>query len=174
MGDHTQEMLTTHTNNIADMVQEDQSINLQESPFLPRTQGSIANDCDLWRDYWRTRNQPWRTEPEIDVGRGRAAQGQGAGSMKKMNFANEVDAISRAEASENILPLLLEVLNDLHRQGIAYCYWKSSRRVRLVLAGKATSTFSSQGKISTESRRCFCSAGSSSFPRWAGATIPRS
>ncbi|HEY6284436.1 MAG TPA: pentapeptide repeat-containing protein [Ktedonobacteraceae bacterium] len=69
MGDHTQEMLTTHTNNIADMVQEDQSINLQESPFLPRPQGAKANDCDLWRDYWRTRNQPWRTEPEIDVKR---------------------------------------------------------------------------------------------------------
>jgi hypothetical protein len=56
--------------------------------------------------------------------------------MTKMDFANEVDTISRAEASENILPLLLEVLNDLHRQGIAYCYWKSSRRVHLVLAGE--------------------------------------
>ena len=56
--------------------------------------------------------------------------------MTKMDFANEVDAISRAEASENILPLLLEILNDLHRQGISYCYWKSSRRVHLVLAGE--------------------------------------
>jgi hypothetical protein len=53
-----------------------------------------------------------------------------------MDFANEVDAMSRAEASENILPLLLEILNDLHRQGISYCYWKGSRRVHLVLAGK--------------------------------------
>jgi hypothetical protein len=52
-----------------------------------------------------------------------------------MDFVNEVDAISRAEASENVLPLLLEVLNDLHRQRISYCYWKSSRRVHLILAG---------------------------------------
>src|SRR5947208_16946352 len=69
MGDHTQEMLTTHTNNITAMVQEDQSLHVQESPVLPWQQGSIANDCDLWRDYWRTKNQPWRTEQEIDVQR---------------------------------------------------------------------------------------------------------
>src|SRR5947207_4953094 len=69
MGDHTQEMLTTHTNNIADMVQEDQSINLQGRPFQPWPQGSIANDSDLWLDDWRNRNHPWRTEPEIDVKR---------------------------------------------------------------------------------------------------------
>ncbi|MBV8963599.1 MAG: hypothetical protein JOY97_10960 [Hyphomicrobiales bacterium] len=56
--------------------------------------------------------------------------------MTKMELANDVDAISRAEANENILPLLLEVLNDLHRQGLAYCYWKSSRRVPQVLAGE--------------------------------------
>ena len=65
MGDHTQEMLTTRTNNIADVVQEDRSINLHQ----PWPQGSFANDCDLWRDYWRSRNQLWRTEPEIDVER---------------------------------------------------------------------------------------------------------
>ena len=47
----------------------DQSINLQERPFQPWPQGSIANDCDFWRDYWRNRNHPWRTEPEIDVKR---------------------------------------------------------------------------------------------------------
>src|SRR5580704_13209705 len=56
--------------------------------------------------------------------------------MTKMDFVNEAAAISRAAASDNILPLLLEVLNDLHRQGISYCYWKSSRRVHLVLAGE--------------------------------------
>ena len=69
MGDQTQEMLITRTNNIADVVQEDQSINLQESPSQPWPQSSLANDCDLWRDYWRSRNQFWRTEPEIDVER---------------------------------------------------------------------------------------------------------
>ncbi|MBW0003818.1 MAG: hypothetical protein JO216_10040 [Hyphomicrobiales bacterium] len=56
--------------------------------------------------------------------------------MTKMEFAKNADAISRAEASGIILPLLLEILNDLHRQGISYCYWKASRRVHLVLAGE--------------------------------------
>jgi uncharacterized protein YjbI with pentapeptide repeats len=65
MGDHTQEMLKTRTDNIADMVQKD----LQQSPFQSWPQNSLANDCDLWRDYWRNRNQSWRTEPEIDVKR---------------------------------------------------------------------------------------------------------
>jgi uncharacterized protein YjbI with pentapeptide repeats len=66
MGDHMQDMLTTHTSNSTATVREDQSKNMQESPFPPRTQDSLANDCDLWRNYWRTKNQPWRTEPEID------------------------------------------------------------------------------------------------------------
>jgi hypothetical protein len=56
--------------------------------------------------------------------------------MTKMDFPNDVDAISRGQASEKILPLLLEILNDLQRQNISYCYWKSSRRVHLVLAGE--------------------------------------
>ena len=56
--------------------------------------------------------------------------------MTKMEFSNEADAISRAKASGIILPLLLEILNDLHRQDISYCYWKGSRRVHLVLAGE--------------------------------------
>jgi uncharacterized protein YjbI with pentapeptide repeats len=65
MGDHTQEMLKTRTDDIADLVQED----LQQSPFQSWPQSSLANDCDMWRDYWRNGNQSWRTEPEIDVKR---------------------------------------------------------------------------------------------------------
>ncbi|MBV9566497.1 MAG: hypothetical protein JO172_00015 [Hyphomicrobiales bacterium] len=53
-----------------------------------------------------------------------------------MELANDADAISRAEANENILPLLLEILNDLHRQALVCCYWKSSRLVQQVLAGE--------------------------------------
>jgi uncharacterized protein YjbI with pentapeptide repeats len=66
MGDHMRDMLTTHTSNTTTTVRKDQSINMQESPYPPGPQESLANDCDLWRNYWRTRNQPWRTEPEID------------------------------------------------------------------------------------------------------------
>ncbi len=69
MGDHTQDILTTHTTTNTTMIQEGHSLTLQECLFPPGLQNSMANDCDIWRDYWRTRNQPWRTEPEIDVKR---------------------------------------------------------------------------------------------------------
>ena len=28
--------------------------------------GFAVDDCDVWRDYWRARKQPWRTEQEIE------------------------------------------------------------------------------------------------------------
>src|SRR5216683_1553086 len=37
------------------------------SPVLP--QRPINDDRDAWRDYWRVRGQPWRTEPEISAER---------------------------------------------------------------------------------------------------------
>lgn len=35
------------------------------------------------------------------------------------------------------LPLLLEILGELDRQNVSYCYWKSSRRVQAVLSGES-------------------------------------
>ena len=55
--------------------------------------------------------------------------------MTRMDNPNDVNAISRAQASERMLPLLFEILNDFQCQNISYCYWKSSRRVHLVLTG---------------------------------------
>ena len=55
--------------------------------------------------------------------------------MTRMDNPNDVNAISRAQASEQMLPLLFEILNDFQCQNISYCYWKSSRRVHLVLTG---------------------------------------
>ena len=38
----------------------------QEKPAGTETlQGSTFDECDMWCDYWRLRNQPWRTEQEI-------------------------------------------------------------------------------------------------------------
>lgn len=69
MDDHTQDILEMRTTTNTAMIQEGHFLALQECLFPPALQNSMDNDCDIWRDYWRTRNQPWRTEPEIDVER---------------------------------------------------------------------------------------------------------
>jgi hypothetical protein len=46
------------------------------------------------------------------------------------------DVIGHSGAENAILPLLLMVLSDFHRQNISYCYWKSSRRVHRGLTGE--------------------------------------
>jgi thymidylate kinase len=48
----------------------------------------------------------------------------------------EIDQVGRLGAENAILPLLLAVLGDFHRQSISYCYWKSSRRVHRALTGE--------------------------------------
>ncbi len=54
----------------------------------------------------------------------------------KQDAPHETDVIGRSGAENAILPLLLMVLNDFHRQNISYCYWKSSRRVNRGLTGE--------------------------------------
>ena len=56
--------------------------------------------------------------------------------MKEIICRDEVEAIAGSPTEYPILPLLLVILNEFHRQNISYCYWKSSRRVHLVLAGE--------------------------------------
>ena len=46
------------------------------------------------------------------------------------------DSVVRLSADESGLPLILMLLGDFRRQAIRYCYWKSSHRVRPVLAGE--------------------------------------
>ena len=54
-----------------------------------------------------------------------------------MDAPYDISAIRRSSAEEAIIPTaLLEILHEFHRQQIAYCYWKSSRRLRAVLAGE--------------------------------------
>ncbi len=54
----------------------------------------------------------------------------------KQHAPHETDVIGRSGVEDAILPLLLAVLNDFHRQNISYCYWKSSRRVYRCLTGE--------------------------------------
>jgi hypothetical protein len=54
----------------------------------------------------------------------------------KQHSPHETNVIGRSGAENAILPLLLSVLTDFHRQDISYCYWKSSRRVYRGLTGE--------------------------------------
>jgi uncharacterized protein YjbI with pentapeptide repeats len=43
---------------------------VSQSPQRPaETHNVLLDESATWRDYWRTRNQPWRSEPEIDARR---------------------------------------------------------------------------------------------------------
>ncbi|MCW3474799.1 hypothetical protein [Limobrevibacterium gyesilva] len=47
------------------------------------------------------------------------------------------DAVAESGIDGPVVDLLLVVLGAFHRDNISYCYWKSSRRIREVLAGEA-------------------------------------
>jgi thymidylate kinase len=55
--------------------------------------------------------------------------------MRNAAFQRDPDTIVRLPKDNRILPLLLTVLDDFHRQAVSYCYWKSSKRIEEVLAG---------------------------------------
>ncbi|MGH6976776.1 MAG: hypothetical protein ACREED_07100, partial [Stellaceae bacterium] len=44
--------------------------------------------------------------------------------------------MAQPDFSNSALPLLLALLDDFEREGVTYCYWKSSRRVYAALAGE--------------------------------------
>jgi len=51
-------------------------------------------------------------------------------------FQSDLGTIVRLPIDSPTLALLQIVLGDFHRQTISYCYWKSSQRIHLVLAGE--------------------------------------
>lgn len=53
-----------------------------------------------------------------------------------MDAPYNIDMIRRSCAEDAMLPALLEVLHEFHRQQVSYCYWKSSRRLDAVFAGE--------------------------------------
>jgi thymidylate kinase len=57
--------------------------------------------------------------------------------MADTAFQQDSRTVVRLPRDNLILPLLLMVLDDFHRQTISYCYWKSSNRIQSVLAGEA-------------------------------------
>jgi hypothetical protein len=59
--------------------------------------------------------------------------------MKRAITLSELrcDATTRLAAASVILPLIHLVLSDFEREGVSYCYWKSSRRVQATLTGEA-------------------------------------
>jgi hypothetical protein len=69
MNNRSQNVLVTDGNNVTTPLQERPTAGAQADQPQPALQGSANADCDLWRNYWRTRKQPWRTEPEIEAKR---------------------------------------------------------------------------------------------------------
>ncbi|MFL5702430.1 MAG: pentapeptide repeat-containing protein [Ktedonobacteraceae bacterium] len=69
MNNRSQNVLVTDANNVTTPLQERPTAGAQADQPQPALQGSANADCDLWRNYWRTRKQPWRTEPEIEAKR---------------------------------------------------------------------------------------------------------
>jgi hypothetical protein len=53
-----------------------------------------------------------------------------------MDALYDIGMIHRSCAEDALPPGLAEVLDEFHRQQVSYCYWKSSRRLRAVLAGE--------------------------------------
>lgn len=56
--------------------------------------------------------------------------------MRPLSNPRDLGIIARSRPAGLGPPILLSVLDDFNRQGIAYCYWKSSRRLSAVLAGE--------------------------------------
>jgi hypothetical protein len=53
-----------------------------------------------------------------------------------MDALYNIGMIRRSFAEDEIPPPLRQLLIEFHRQQVSYCYWKSSRRLRAVLAGQ--------------------------------------
>ena len=56
--------------------------------------------------------------------------------MRHITAPRDIGVIARSCPDVVVPPALLDVLVDLNRQKISYCYWKSSRRLPAVLAGE--------------------------------------
>src|SRR5882672_10239409 len=56
--------------------------------------------------------------------------------MRPIDAAHDMGVTSRSSAEAPTLSRLVAVLQEFHRHGIAYCYWKSSRRLEAVFAGE--------------------------------------
>lgn len=53
-----------------------------------------------------------------------------------MDAPCDIDLLRQSCAEDAMPPRLAEVFDGFHRQQVSYCYWKSSRRLRAVLAGE--------------------------------------
>jgi hypothetical protein len=56
--------------------------------------------------------------------------------MRTQSAPYHDNVVTRARTENAIPPMLFALLGEFHQQKISYCYWKSSRRVRAVLAGE--------------------------------------
>jgi hypothetical protein len=82
------------------------------------------------------------------------------------------DATTRLGAGSPILPLILLSLSDFDREGVSYCYWKSSRRVQTVLTGGADLDLLIGRQHQHRAERLLLEQGYKLFPSVAGRDHP--
>lgn len=80
-----------------------------------------------------------------------------------------VDCLDMASAP---LSLLLAVLREFHRHKLSYCYWKSSRRVREVLAGESDLDLLVAREDQHRAQMILLGRGLKLFPDTAGRAHP--
>ncbi|MEO8317449.1 MAG: hypothetical protein ABI561_03915 [Bradyrhizobium sp.] len=57
--------------------------------------------------------------------------------MRQTDIVRELAPMMRSEAESPLSPILMSVLHDFRQKTISYCYWKSSRNIHAVLAGRS-------------------------------------
>lgn len=79
---------------------------------------------------------------------------------------------ARSESGGLVLSLLSRLLGSLQRQGVSYCYWKSSRRLPAVLAGESDLDLLVARQDQHRIARTLLEAGFKLFPSVAGREHP--
>jgi hypothetical protein len=90
--------------------------------------------------------------------------------MRQLDGQNQIDAVLQYGRSNSAV--LHDVLEEFHRQRISYCYWKSSRRVRLVLAGNGDFDLLIERMDQHRAERILLEHGFKRFPSVAGRDHP--
>lgn len=82
------------------------------------------------------------------------------------------DATAQLGAGTPVLPLIFASLNDFDREGVSYCYWRSSRRVEAALTGRADLDLLIGRQHQHRAERLLLERGYKRFPSVAGRDHP--
>jgi uncharacterized protein YjbI with pentapeptide repeats len=99
------------------------SRHVENGPSIPAPRPSIPNP-EAWKAYWRTCNQPWRTEPEISLHRQAELS---AWRNRDSPGRSEVDSSQRVKLSRADIEWLLST----HRHGAGPIDWQDEEQLQM-------------------------------------------